>query len=190
MVQFKSKQDEINDKLNSLCPDYNDRIRVQEYISRSIISNYYLIPRGTNKEQIVYTPLDNDYYDIGIPSTQTSIEVKERSSIYDGRLIIEEKKFINLMMQRKPYYINYSLDGNTIYTFDLNIQDIQDIPTEILTCNDITYKSSTDKIEKKVKYLPKELAYTYTVNQPFINIKYDYVKRLTIENINKKILKK
>lgn len=183
--EFKTKQDEIEQILNELCPEFKDRIKVQEYISRSIIANYYLIPRGTPIERIVYMPLDNDYYDIGIPSASTSIEVKERSSLYDGRFIIEETKFINLLMQRKPYYICYTPNDNKIFAFDLNKSEIQNLPIEELICNAITYESTTNKKNKQVRYLPIELAakpYIADCNQ-FIDVKYKYVKSLTPEKI-------
>lgn len=191
MEPFKTKQDEIKQILESLIPDYKDRIRVQEYISRSILVNYYFLPRGTKKENIIYTPLDNDYYDVGITTTHTSIEIKERSSAYDGRLIIEEGKLQNLFFQRNPYYVCYTLENNKVYTYDLNSINWDEYPIEILKCNKTTYKSTTDKKDKEVRYLPTDIAKTYEVPtiKQFLDVKYEYIKKLTPDKI-KKILKR
>lgn len=191
MDKFKQKQNEIDEKLKSFNLTTKEKIKVQEYISRSIIVNYFLIDKGYNKENIIYTPLDNDYYDIGITTTHSSIELKERTQTYQD-FIIEEKKLQNLLFQWKPFYVCYTLNSNKVYVYDLRNIDLDSIPIEKLRCNKNTTESITDKEDKDVRYLNIKLAKVYTVNNinQFIDIKHQYINRLTEETINKKILKK
>lgn len=192
MEQFKIKQNEIDEKLDSFELSDKEKHTVQEYISRSILVNYFLIPiKGINKEHIIYTPLDNDRYDINISTTYHSIELKERTSVYDGRLIIEEDKLINLFFQRRPLYINYCLDNNKVYVFELNKIDFKKYPVEILKCNKNTTISKTNKVDKLVRYLPIEEATEYSVPniKQIIDIKYKHINYLAKDTINK-ILKK
>ncbi|PXV58793.1 hypothetical protein CLV62_1445 [Dysgonomonas alginatilytica] len=191
MEQFKQKQNEIDEKLKSFKLTTKEKIKVQEYISRSIVVNYFFVPFGTAKENIIYTDLDNDYYDIGITTTHSSIELKERTQTYQD-FIIEEKKLQNLLFQWKPFYVCYALDSNKVYIYDLRNIDLDSMPIEILKCNKNTTESITNKEDKKVRYLDTKLAKVYTVNNinKFIDIKHQYINRLTEETINKKILKK
>lgn len=85
----------------------------------------------------------------------------------------------------------YCLDSNKVYTYNINNIDWGKYPIEKLDANKITYKSTTDKKLKDVRYLPTSISDEYTVNNitQFIDIKYNYVKNLTQDKVNK-ILKK
>lgn len=184
MLTIKNQLDEIN----KILFNYNteEKTLIQEYLSRSIIGNYYLKPLGyKHNTHYTYTDYMFQNWDINLTTNHAVIEVKEREKSFDNGYFLEDKKLDNLLYCNKAYYVNYTLDDNKIYRWDINeinkkITDKELNPTTI-TMNKNTLISTDEKINKPVYLLSTEWADTYVVNdiETFGGVKLKLLKYLS-----------
>ncbi|NDW10679.1 hypothetical protein [Dysgonomonas sp. 520] len=184
---MKSNQQikEINENIeNNILQKFSttEKIQIQEYVSRSILATQWLTGiKGLKfKDDYTFTDLQYDKWDIELPKSKSALEVKERATIYDGSLILQEDKYNALQIARNPYYVNYTLDSNIVYVYNINDEKVINAPLILDPFNKNTTDSREDKVEKLVKYLPTEWATKCTIPNvtQFINLKCQYIDNL------------
>ncbi|NDW10693.1 hypothetical protein [Dysgonomonas sp. 520] len=164
---LKERVNEIDNKLKERKYTDKEKHLIQEFLSRSIIANYYLKPQGYQHHiDFEYTNQFSNW-DINIKKTHAGIEVKERETTR-STFYLEALKYENLLYCHQPYYVNYTLDDNKVYRWDISkIKDkIEngEIKSEISFSPKNTTIDREDKKDKLMYLLPPDLADIYTVS--------------------------